>query len=77
MRFISSAIGEPTDELDQSTDAWWAVTRRDGLAPLGADRTVTRNPYNEYHVWPTAAAGGWTVLSGASDGASWVEDVRE
>ena len=77
MRFISSAIGEPTDELDQSTDSWWAVTRRDGLAPLGADRTVTRNPYNEYHVWPTAAAGGWTVLSGASDGASWVEDVRE
>ena len=77
MRFISSAIGAPTDELDKNTDAWWAVTREDGLAPLGADRTITGSAYNEYHVWPTAAAGGWTVLSGASDGASWAEAMEK
>ena len=73
MRFVASAIGASTDELDKSTDAWWSVTREEGLAPLGADRTVTDSPYNEYHVWPTAAAGGWTVLSGASDGSGWAE----
>lgn len=77
MRFISSALDAPTDELDKSTDAWWAVTRRQGLAPLGADRTITNSPFNEYHVWPTAAAGGWTVLSGASDGASWAEAMEK
>ncbi len=77
MRCISSSLGEPIDELDQSMRAWWDVTRKDGLAPLGADRTVTRNPYNEYHVWPTAAAGGWTVLSGAGDKDTWVEPPQE
>ena len=77
MRFITSAFnGEPTDELDKSSDAWWAITRGDGLAPLGADRTVTNNPYNEYHVWPTAAAGGWTVLSGASPDTTWAEALE-
>ncbi len=77
MRFITSAIGEPTDELDKSTEAWWAITRKQGLAPLGADRTVTGNPFNEYHVWPTAAAGGWTVLSGAADGTTWAEALEK
>jgi hypothetical protein len=76
MRFITSAIRQPTDELDKSTDAWWAVTRKEGLAPLGADRTVTHNPYNEYHVWPTAAAGGWTVLSGAAPDTTWAETLE-
>ena len=66
-----------TEELDKSTDAWWAITRKQGLAPLGADRTVTGNPYNEYHVWPTAAAGGWTVLSGAADGTTWAETLEK
>jgi hypothetical protein len=77
MRFIMSAIGDSTEELDKSTDAWWAITRKQGLAPLGADRTVTGNPYNEYHVWPTAAAGGWTVLSGAADGTTWAESLEK
>lgn len=76
MRFITSAIGQPTDELDKSTEAWWAVTRNEGLAPLGADRTVTDSPYNEYHVWPTAAAGGWTVLSGAAPDTTWAETIE-
>jgi hypothetical protein len=33
----------------------------------------TNNPYNEYHVWPTAAAGAWTVLSGASNDTDWAD----
>jgi hypothetical protein len=71
MRFVSAAIGQPTDNLDASMNSWWDVTRKEGLAPLGADRTVTGNPYNEYHVWPTAAAGAWTVLSRATKDTEW------
>jgi hypothetical protein len=71
MRLVSTALGQPTDELDASMNAWWRVTRKQGLAPLGADRTVTGNAYNEYHVWPTAAAGAWTVLSGAASDVEW------
>jgi len=71
MRFVSTFVGQPTDALDQSMNSWWDVTRKQGLAPLGADRTVTNNPYNEYHVWPTAAAGAWTVLSGAAKDSEW------
>jgi hypothetical protein len=71
MRFVSASIGQPTDRLDASMNSWWDVTRKQGLAPLGADRTVTDNPYNEYHVWPTAAAGAWTVLSRAAGDTEW------
>jgi hypothetical protein len=77
MRFISSSLGEPTDRLDESMKEWWSITRPDGLAPLGADRTVTKNSYNEYHVWPTAAAGAWTVLSGASQDTGWADRPEE
>jgi len=73
MRFVSTFLGQPTDVLDASMNAWWDVTRKQGLAPLGADRTVTGNAYNEYHVWPTAAAGAWTVLSGAAADAEWAD----
>jgi hypothetical protein len=76
MRFVSTAIGQPTDKLDASMNAWWDVTRKQGLAPLGADRTVTDNPYNEYHVWPTAAAGAWTVLSRATKDTDWATPKR-
>jgi hypothetical protein len=71
MRFISTFLGQPTDALDASMNSWWDVTRPQGLAPLGADRTITNSPYNEYHVWPTAAAGAWTVLSGAAKDTEW------
>jgi hypothetical protein len=71
MRFVSTFLGQPTDALDASMNAWWDVTRKQALAPLGADRTVTRNAYNEYHVWPTAAAGAWAVLSGAAKDTDW------
>jgi hypothetical protein len=71
MRFVSSFLGQSTETLDASMSSWWDVTRKQGLAPLGADRTITDNPYNEYHVWPTAAAGAWTVLSGAAKDTDW------
>ncbi len=73
MRFVSSFLGQPTEALDASMNSWWDVTRKQGLAPLGADRTVTNSPYNEYHVWPTAAAGAWTVLSGAAKDTDWAD----
>ena len=71
MRFVSSFLGQPTEELDASMNSWWNVTRKQGLAPLGANRTITNNRFNEYHVWPTAAAGAWTVLSGAASDTDW------
>lgn len=49
---------------------------KQNLAPLGADRTITNNPYNEYHVWPTAAAGAWTVLSGAAKDTAWADPTQ-
>jgi hypothetical protein len=73
MRFVSSFLGQSTEALDASMNSWWDVTRKQGLAPLGADRTITNSPYNEYHVWPTAAAGAWTVLSGAANDTAWAD----
>jgi len=54
-------------------NSWWDITRKQNLAPLGADRTITNSSYNEYHVWPTAAAGAWTVLSGAAQDTAWAD----
>jgi hypothetical protein len=54
-----------------------------GRHPQGRPRPSGRGPYgdrepvDEYHVWPTAAAGGWTVLSGAGDKDSRVEPPQE
>jgi hypothetical protein len=76
MRFVSSFLGQSTEALDASMNSWWDVTRKQGLAPLGADRTITDSPYNEYHVWPTAAAGAWTVLSGAASDTDWANPPR-
>ena len=76
MRFVSTFLGQPTDELDASMNSWWDMTRKQNLAPLGADRTITDNPYNEYHVWPTAAAGAWTVLSGAARDTAWADPTQ-
>jgi hypothetical protein len=76
MRFVSTFLGQPTEELDQSMNSWWDITRKQGLAPLGADRTITNSPYNEYHVWPTAAAGAWTVLSGAAQDTAWADPTQ-
>lgn len=65
MRLVSTLLSQATQTLDASVTSWWNVTRKEGVGPLGSDRTVTNNRYNEYHVWPTAAAGSWTILSRA------------
>lgn len=77
MRFVSAFIGADTSALDASMKSWWEVTREKGLPPLGADRTVTDSRYNEYHVWPTSAAGAWTVLSRQSDDTEWAKQALE
>jgi hypothetical protein len=77
MRLVSTFLGASTERLDADMSEWWAVTRKQGLAPLGADRTVTNNRYNEYHVWPTAAAGAWTILSGASSDVDWATPPQD
>jgi hypothetical protein len=66
MRLAQVAFGRDTSELDASMERWAAVTGKAGDAPLGADRTVTDNAFGEYHVWPTGAAGAWSLLSAAS-----------
>src|SRR5450755_12378 len=76
MRFATTIVGQPTDTLDASISAWWDITRPQGLAPLGADRTITNNRYDEYHVWPTAAAGAWAILSGAAKDTDWAEPTQ-
>jgi hypothetical protein len=66
VRFALKALGESTTTLDKSITAWGAVTTARGEGPLGADRTSTDNPINEYHVWPTSAAASWTLLGSSS-----------
>ena len=35
-----------------------------GAAPVMANRTLTSIPYGEeYHVWPSAASGAWTLIA--------------
>lgn len=61
MRMALARAGVSTTALDQSLVAWSALTGAAG--PLQADRTITGNPFNEFHVWPSAAAGAWTLLA--------------
>jgi outer membrane protein W len=72
MRLVSGLLGQRTDTLDASVTSWWNVTRKEGVGPLGADRTITESKYNEYHVWPTAAAGSWTILSSSPSTVSQI-----
>ena len=68
-RFVLKALGESTYTLDKAITAWGAVTKARGEGPLGADRTVTDQEINEYHVCPTSAAVSWTLMGAAA--GSW------
>ena len=62
MMLAQASLGQPTATLRQSLNAIAAVTPN--TAPLQADQTVTNPAYGaEYHVWPAAAAGAWTLLA--------------
>ena len=59
---MQRVLGQSSSTLDSGINNWNAVTSKLGQGPLGADRTVTGNDVNEYHVWPTSAAASWTLM---------------
>jgi hypothetical protein len=61
-RFALSSLGRATDALDNSIASWYGVTGDGAAGPLMADKTVTTNRFNEYHVWPVSATTSWTLL---------------
>jgi hypothetical protein len=60
IRFSRALLGLVVSTLDTSIARWEALTAPAG--PLQTDATVTGHIYNEYHVWPAAAAGAWALL---------------
>jgi hypothetical protein len=62
VRFMQRVLGMSTSTLDSAINSWNLVSSRVGQGPLGADRSVTGNDVNEYHVWPTSAAASWTLM---------------
>jgi hypothetical protein len=63
VRLLEVALFDSSRTLDATTALWDRVSGSAG--PLQADRTVTGSALNEYHVWPTAAAAAWRILSSA------------
>ena len=61
-RFALSQLGRSTAALDSSILSWDNVTGDGAAGPLMADKTVTNNRFNEYHVWPVSATTSWTLL---------------
>jgi hypothetical protein len=62
MLVAAAGLGQSTSTLAASLQALAAVTP--GEAPGEANQTVTSNPYEEeFHVWPSAAAGAWTLIA--------------
>jgi hypothetical protein len=62
VRFMQRVLGISTAALDEAIKYWDSVSAKAGMGPLGADKTVTGNEINEYHVWPTSAAASWTLM---------------
>ena len=62
VRFMQRMLGMSTTSLDSAINSWNLVSSGVGQGPLGADRAVTGNSVNEYHVWPTSAAASWTLM---------------
>jgi hypothetical protein len=60
-RLAFRRLGADVKTLDSEATKWAAVAPSDG--PLMADRTVTANDFNEYHVWPASAAASWSLLA--------------
>jgi hypothetical protein len=62
MLVAKAILGQSVTTLRGSLLSIAAVTP--GIGPLQADKTTTDVAYGaEYHVWPSAAAGAWTLIS--------------
>jgi hypothetical protein len=62
MLLTQEILGQPTTALSQSLSAIAALTP--GEAPVQADQVAISTAYGEeYHVWPSAAAGAWMLLA--------------
>jgi hypothetical protein len=65
MMLAAASLGQSTSALSASLNS--IAARTPNQAPLQADQTVTSPAYGaEYHVWPAAAAGAWTLLAHAA-----------
>jgi hypothetical protein len=62
-RFAQSLLKRSTTNLDNSISSWYGITSSDAAGPLMADKTVTGNRFNEYHVWPVSAAASWAMIN--------------
>ncbi len=62
-RLALAALGRSTTVLDDSIARWRKVAGT-AVGPLMADRTITDNAFNEYHVWPVSSTASWFLLSG-------------
>jgi hypothetical protein len=60
MRIAMDRLGIADPALDASMARWAALAG--GAGPLGASATRTDARFNEFHVWPSAAAGSWLLL---------------
>ncbi len=65
MLSVKSALADDTTALQNSVSAWLKITGQN-VGPLQANGAVSGNPFNEYHPWPAAAPGAWTLLNGPS-----------
>ena len=72
-RLALALLGGDVRALDTSIRSWGDVTKARDEGPVGADRTLVLRGLNEYHVWPTAAAAGWTLLAFGGGGEELLE----
>ena len=63
MTSVTGLLGIDNSAWDKALAAWRNVTISKGEGPLQADKTVTDNSINEYHVWPAAAAASWGIIA--------------
>ncbi len=61
--WVTGLLGIDNSAWDKALAAWRNVTISKGEGPLQADKTVTDNAINEYHVWPAAAAASWGIIA--------------
>jgi len=61
--WVTGLFGIDNSAWDKALASWRNVTISKGEGPLQADKTVTDNAINEYHVWPAAAAASRGIIA--------------